>query len=64
MTERSRLIGAFLSVVSQLRTIDALAALVEVVSAASNSGYDDGFQDGSKSRHPFDPKDQRHDNTD
>lgn len=62
MTERSRLIGAFLCVVSQLRTIDALDALVEVVSAASNSGYDDGYQD-AKSSHPFDPKDQRHDNS-
>ena len=48
MNDTARLIGAFLCVMSQLRTPDAVEALVAIIAAAQNSGYEDGYKDGQK----------------
>ncbi len=47
MNDTSKLIGAMCCVISQLRTIDALDALVTILSQATNAAYQDGFTDAS-----------------
>jgi hypothetical protein len=53
--DKNQLLGAFCCLLSQIKTIDALNALVNIVSQSLNAGYDDGFNDGRK------PTDERND---